>query len=84
MPRQRLMWILWPAFLTASVLELLVFALVDPQDLHWFGQPLDLSREGVYSAAFFMFWGVCICACSLTALLCRSPEEVNRSQSALH
>ena len=29
---QRLMWIAWPAFLMAGVLEVLVFAFVDPQD----------------------------------------------------
>lgn len=50
---QRLMWIAWPAFLMAGVLEMLVFALVDPHDLHWFGQPVPLSREGVYTLAFF-------------------------------
>ena len=27
---QRLMWIAWPAFLMAGVLEMLVFAMVDP------------------------------------------------------
>ena len=37
---QRLMWIAWPAFLSACVLELVVFAAVDPNDLQWVGQPL--------------------------------------------
>lgn len=49
---QRLIWIAWPAFLVAGILEMLVFAMVDPQDLHWFGQPLTLSRQGVYTLAF--------------------------------
>ena len=48
---QRLMWIAWPAFLVAGVIEMLVFAMVDPQDLHWFGQPVTLSRTGVYTLA---------------------------------
>jgi len=43
------MWIMWPAFLVAGLLEVLVFAMVDPQDLHWFGQPVELSRQGVYT-----------------------------------
>ena len=30
---QRIMWIVWPAFLVAGVLEVLVFAMVDPQDI---------------------------------------------------
>ena len=52
------MWILWPAFLAAGVLEVLVFALIDPQELHWNGLPLLWSREAVYTAAFFVFWGI--------------------------
>ena len=53
---QRMMWIAWPAFLVAGVLEMLVFAMVDPADLHWFGQPLDMSRQAIYTLGFFAFW----------------------------
>ena len=63
------MRVAWPAFLAACVLELAVFAMVDPQDLRWGGQPLGLSRTGVYSAAFFVFWAVSSVGCALTALL---------------
>lgn len=75
---QRWMWIAWPAFLMAGALEFLVFAMVDPQDLHWFGQPVPLSREGVYTVAFFVFWGVCMASSALTTLLSLSPFELNR------
>lgn len=78
MRQQRLMWIAWPAFLMAGVLEMVVFALVDPQDLHWFGQPLALSRQAVYTLAFFVFWGVIMAAGALTTLLSMSPFELNR------
>jgi len=57
MNMQKMMWIAWPAFLVAGVLEMLVFAMVDPQDLHWFGQPVTLSRQGVYTLAFFCVLG---------------------------
>ncbi len=63
------MGIAWPAFLLAAVLEMLVFAMVDPGDLHWFGQPLDWSRQAVYTVAFFVFWGVTMASSALTALL---------------
>ena len=72
------MWIMWPAFLVAGLLEILVFAMVDPQDLHWFGQPVELSRQGVYTLAFFAFWGIAMIASGLTTLLSMSPFEVNR------
>ena len=72
------MWIAWPAFLMAGVLEVLVFAMVDPQDLQWFGQPLALSRQGVYTVAFFVFWAITTVSSALTTLLAMSPFEVNR------
>jgi len=75
---KRLMWIVWPAFLVAGLIEMLVFAMVDPQDLHWFGHPLAMSREAVYTLAFFAFWILTIISSALTALLAMSPVEVNR------
>jgi hypothetical protein len=75
---QRLMWIVWPAFLMAGVLEMLVFAMVDPQDLQWFGQPLTMSRQAVYTMAFFAFWVIAIAGGTLTTLLAMSPFELNR------
>lgn len=76
--QKRLMWIVWPAFLAAGVLEMLVFAVVDPQELHWNGQSLLWSREAIYTVAFFLFWGVAIVSNGLTALLAMPSEEVNR------
>ncbi len=75
---QRLMWIAWPAFLVAGVLEMVVFAMVDPQDLHWFGHPVEISRQGVYTLSFFVFWGITMVSSALTTLLSISPFEVNR------
>ncbi len=79
MLRQRLMWIAWPAFLMAGVLEMLVFAMVDPQDMHWMGgAPLDWSRQAIYTVSFFAFWWVTMLSSALTTLLAASPFEVNR------
>ena len=76
---QRIMWIAWPAFLVAAVMEMVVFAFVDPQDLHWFdGQPLSLSRQGIYTLSFFAFWVLAMASSALTTLLSMSPFEVNR------
>lgn len=75
---QRLMWIAWPAFLVAGVLEMVVFAMVDPEDLHWFGSPVEMSRQAVYTLAFFFFWVMTMASSALTALLSMSPFEVNR------
>jgi len=75
---QRIMWIVWPSFLMAGVLEILVFAMVDPQDLHWFGQAVQLSRQGIYTVAFFAFWLVTLLSSALTALLAIPSLEVNQ------
>jgi hypothetical protein len=78
MLKQRLMWIAWPAFLVAGVLELLVFGMVDPQDLTWLGQPIEASRHAIYTVAFFAFWACACVSSGLTTLLSQSPFEVNR------
>ncbi len=76
---QRLMWIAWPAFLVAAVLEMLVFAMVDPEQLHWVtGADLGLSRQAVYTVSFFVFWAAAMVSSGLTTLLAMSPFEVNR------
>ena len=75
---RRLMWIVWPAFLVAGLIEAVVFALVDPNDMQWLGQSLTLSRQGVYTVLFFIFWGLCMVSSSLTTLLSMSPFETNR------
>jgi hypothetical protein len=76
--KQRALAILWPAFLMAGVLEMLVFAVIDPGDLHWFGgAPIELSNQAVYTVTFLIFWGVIATAGALTFLLETSPEELN-------
>ena len=76
---QRAMAILWPAFLMAGVLETLVFALVDPGTLRWFGgAAVELSASAVYTLAFFVFWLVIATAGALTQLLERTPEDLNQ------
>lgn len=78
MSGHKIMVIVWPAFLGACLLELLVFGLVDPQDVHLPGQAPGWSRQAVYTAAFFAFWGVCMASSALTALLAVPPAEVDR------
>ena len=73
------MAILWPSFLMAGVLETLVFAVVDPANLHWFGgSQVALSASAVYSLAFFVFWGLVAIAAGLTQLLDLAADDVNQ------
>lgn len=72
------MTVAWPAFLMAGVLEMLVFSLVDPGQLHWFGgAPVELSATSVYSLAFFVFWVVIALASMVSQLLAEPAVEIN-------
>ena len=72
---RRLAVVLWPAFLMAAVLEMLVFALVDPAQLQGIdGTPLGLSAKAVYSLSFFVFWAVVAAACAMTAWLAETSS----------
>jgi hypothetical protein len=75
---QRLLWVLWPAFLVAAVAELLFFAVFDPADLRLFGMPVEAARTPIYTLGFFFFWAMTSAASALTVFLQRSPFEVNR------
>jgi hypothetical protein len=67
---ERALLILWPAFLMAGVLDGLVFVIVDPSTLHWFGaEPFGGSASAVYSIAFLVFWSVIATAGAITHLL---------------
>lgn len=68
----------WPAFLVAAVLEIAVFAFVDPLTLHTLGgTALRLSATAVYSIAFFLFWAAACASGALTLLLARGADEIN-------
>lgn len=81
MDSKRWMWIVWPAFLAAGVLEVLVFAAFDPQDMQWLGQGVAWSRTGIYTLAFFAFWAVMLAACYVTVLLSMPAHDVNAHPS---
>ncbi|MBK8665287.1 MAG: hypothetical protein IPN21_05060 [Burkholderiales bacterium] len=80
MLRERLMWIAWPAFLVAAVLEMMVFAVLDPESLTLFGETVGWSRAAVYTVTFFIFWFMMMISSALTSVLSMSPFELNRRQ----
>jgi hypothetical protein len=70
---RRIACVVWPAFVVAAFAELVFFAVFDPFELHFFGTPLDVSREAIYTMGFFGFWGLGIASSALTMLLDRLP-----------
>ena len=75
---QRLLWVIWPAFLVAGVAEAVFFSLFDPVELQLFGAPAAFSREASYTLGFFAFWGLGIASSALSVFLARSPFERQR------
>lgn len=73
------LWIIvtWPAFLAACLLEAVVFATIDPAEVHWPGVTAQPSRQAIYTAAFFSFWLVAIGCSSLVVWLSKPPRDVN-------
>lgn len=67
--------ILWPAFLVAGVIEMVVFSWVDPSLLslgHW--QP---DRQTVYSLAFLAFWALVAAASALSHwMMASEPADI--------
>jgi hypothetical protein len=73
---RRSMQVLWPAFLMAGVMEMLVFAVVDPADLHWFGgAAFDWPLTTTYSVSFLIFWAVIATSGAITAWLSAGEER---------
>ena len=79
MPRNPREWIavLWPAFVCACMLEVVVFAGFDPHDFSLLGIRFE-GGDAVYSIAFFAFWAICTAMGVVVWSLSRSSEEINR------
>ncbi|MGQ3055173.1 MAG: hypothetical protein ACT6S0_25575 [Roseateles sp.] len=75
------MAVAWSSFLSAGVLEALVFAVVDPHELRWFGAaPVELSAEALYTLSFLIFWGVVALGASLALALVNLPADEPKPQ----
>jgi hypothetical protein len=79
-PRNTREWIavLWPAFVAACVLEMVVFAAFDPHDFNAFGLSIEATSDAIYSIAFFTFWLVTAATGIVTWNLSRTSEDINR------
>ena len=76
----RALQILWPSFVSAGVLEMLVFAVVDPNEMHWFGGVrIDWPAQAVYTFTFLLFWGAIATAGAVTQLLSMEVNDSPRS-----
>lgn len=63
---QKVISVLWPSFLTASLATILFFTTFDPTELATLGGWPELTRLGGYTIGFFCFWLLTSFSCALT------------------
>ncbi|MEY4495269.1 MAG: hypothetical protein RL744_333 [Pseudomonadota bacterium] len=62
-------WIMWPSFLVSILAEGLLFSIVHPAELLFFGYHPNISDEGIYTIGFFVIWIFCSFSSALTAYI---------------
>lgn len=77
MRKNLFMLVLWPGFLGAIMLEMMVFALVDPLDLHVPVLGSSSTPLVLYTAAFFVFWIGTTIASILTSMLAEKASDID-------
>jgi len=76
---QRLGAILWPSFFAAGVATVAFFAFVDPLVLRDITFPeMEISRQGGYSIAFFLFWSATASSSLFTWFLLRPGSRFRK------
>ena len=81
---QKCIAVLWPSFLTAIVATGLFFSAFDPDDLFPFGEDTEVSRLGIYSIGFLLFWlitavaGIGTLYFAITNCLRKKPDSPGR------
>lgn len=75
--KRNVLLIVWPSFMTAGLLAMLVFSAAHPDDMKGFGGVLaEMSVIGVYTLAFFSFWLICAIGSALTLMLAGAAPDV--------
>ena len=76
-------WILWPSFLIACVAEGLLFTFISPEDIVFFGHPVEASQQAIYTIGFFMLWGLCALSSALTFLVSSKHKQDEKDDDGL-
>ena len=73
-------WIMWPSFLVSILAEGLLFSIVHPAELLFFGHHPEISDEGIYTIGFLMIWIFCAVSSALTAYILPGIEASNSKE----
>lgn len=79
---QKIVSVLWPSFLVASLATVLFFVVFDPQELGMLAGAPELTRTGGYTIGFFFFWIMGAIGCALTCYFRKPcPPRVGAKQT---
>jgi len=78
---QRVVAILWPSFITAGIATVLFTTAFDPAVIFF---DYDISRLGIYTICFFMFWSLGAITAAATCYFlkpCATINKINRDKT---
>ena len=73
---QRVVAILWPSFIVAGIATVLFTTAFDPADIFI---DYDISRLGIYTICFFLFWLLGIITAAATCYFLKPCEDINNT-----
>jgi hypothetical protein len=79
---QKTIAVLWPAFLMAGAATILFFTVFDPLDLLPLGDQTRISRLGIYTIGFFLFWILMALSSLLTLYFVQPSDSARNSRSS--
>ena len=72
---QRVVAILWPSFITAGIATVLFTTAFDPAVIFI---DYDISRLGIYTICFFLFWSLGAITAALTCYFLKPCATINK------
>lgn len=75
---RRIIQVLWPSFIVAGAMDIILFTLFDPMAMNYQDSPLFKTRLGAYSVVFFLFWLFCAASSALTCYFQCSAARLNK------
>jgi hypothetical protein len=71
---KKMMWVLWPSFIAASIGVGIMFTLIDPMELVVLGDRVHASRTTIYSLGFFVLWAIAAMASAMSCFLAADSQ----------
>lgn len=75
---KQLISVFWPSFLIAALVDVLFFALLEPDQFSYKEEPIFQNLLAAYTVGFLIVWLLGICSSALTCYFQRGSDQINR------